>query len=628
MSVETSGQDLNYNTDPDARTGAGTVGAATVGGTAGIVYHAAFGGQPAYWVYNGQRYSDSGSAQRAKEVAEAQSGTRPVFNVASSPTGTPGQTVAVNPAGTNVRDHANGYNYVAGSVNDPNLFGGAGGTGAAGARDDLINNLMTTSQQRTAPQATGSTLGPMQQAGVAQMSPLQQAQQAQLAGARTGTAATLGPAAQAAGGFGMAAGSASAAHLGPAERAQFASIDPLERANAAAIPGLERAQDSSLRAQQQAAIDYQGSLMRGENSVAAMQAKRMRDQAMRQQLAMAASARPGQGAMAQRVAAQQQARISADIAGRTLEAQLAERNAAANMFGQMASAARGQDIGLNQFNAQQGNQQNQMQAGFQQQAGLANASAFNQRAQQQAGLQQQAALQNAAMANQQAQVGAQLGTQASIANAANQTQAGIAQGQMQGQMAMFNAGQTNAQQLAQAQMAQQMGLANMSAENQRAFEQAQMFQQGQQFNTSQGNAYNLAAAQMQQQGNQFDASQTNAAAMEQARLSQQSNQFNVGAGLQQQGMNDQMMANLLSQQLGGMQLTQQQQLAIAGMLNQQKLTQMAIDGGKPPDPSLFQNILGGGATGAGAGAVAGPWGALIGGVAGVGLGIGNYYSQK
>jgi hypothetical protein len=479
---------------------------------------------------------------------------------------------------------------------------------AMAARNSLIDGLLGGAQGRVAPQAAGATLGPLERAQMASLSPLQRAEAARLGAAATGTAARLGPAATA-GGVSISGATATAAELAAAERATAATIDPLERAQMAALSPLERAQDSAFRAQQQEAANFLGGLMRGDNSVAAIQAKRQGDMLMRQQLAMAAGARPGQGASAQRMAAQNQARLGADLAGRTLEAQLAERNAAASQYANITGQARGQDLSLAQFNAGAANQYGQFQAGLQQQTNLANAAAFNQRAATQAGFQQQASLQNAAEANRQAQVGAQLGTQANIASAQNQTSASIAAGQANANIGIANAQSQNQMSLAQAQMGQQMSLANMGAENQRAFEQANLAQQASQFNAAQGNSFNLTAAQMAQQNAQFNAGAANTFSLEQARMAQQAGQFNVGAQLQQQGMNDAFTSNLLGQQLGTMSLQQQGQLSQAQMAQQllmqgnqieanRILAQMGIDASQANQPGfwdkLFSGIVGAG----------------------------------
>src|SRR5215471_4934163 len=63
-------------------------------------------------------------------------------------------------------------------------------------------------------------------------------------------------------------------------------------------------QDSSFREGQTALANQLNRYATGQESVSALQLKAAQDQAARQQMAMAAGARPGMGAMAQRIAAQ------------------------------------------------------------------------------------------------------------------------------------------------------------------------------------------------------------------------------------------------------------------------------------------------------------------------------------
>jgi hypothetical protein len=98
---------------------------------------------------------------------------------------------------------------------------------------------------------------------------------------------------------------------------------------------------------------------RGEGpSLAQQQLKMGSDRALSQQLAMAAQARtPAQGALAQRLAMRQAGEQQQALAGQSAMTRLAEQGQAQQLLGQVAGAARGQDL--------QG-------AGLEQQAGMAN----------------------------------------------------------------------------------------------------------------------------------------------------------------------------------------------------------------------------------------------------------------
>lgn len=186
-----------------------------------------------------------------------------------------------------------------------------------------------------------------------------------------------------------------------------AHLGPAGMASAAPVGSAQMAGDSAFRGDQAGAIDYQRGLMTGRNSVAGMAADRERDALFRQQRAMAAGATGSDRARAQRVAAQNMGMIGGDMAGRALEAQQAERSAAAGALGSLATAARGGDLSREQFNADAANTNSRLgaqlgttvnlanqdatnkyglaQAGFDQQAGLTAADAANQRQYQQAG---------------------------------------------------------------------------------------------------------------------------------------------------------------------------------------------------------------------------------------------------
>lgn len=415
----------------------------------------------------------------------------------------------------------------------------------------LADARARTPQTITAANATGATLGPAAQTTAAGVAPVSNA-----------GSVTLGPAARA-GGVSIGGASAAAPQLGPAATATAATIDPVTRAAAAALGPAQLAQDSAFRGDQaQLALMLQR-LSRGEGSVAAVEAQRQQEALMRAQMSMAASARPGQAAAAQRLAAQQGGTLGQEMASRTLEAQLAERQAAQMALGQVLGTARGQDLGLSTFNAGQQNTNQLAQAGFQQQANMADASAGNVRALQQAGMQTDVGKFNAGALNQQEQAGAQMATQASIASAANKTQASIAQGQTAAQVGMFNAGQANDLNRFGAGLQQQTNLFNSDAAN-RASMQAAGFQQDANLaNTGWTNQQNLALAQMLQQNNQFNAG-----------MEQGTNQFNVNTGLNQQQITDSASFNALGQMLQNAALQQQGTIAGAQMSQQLDLAHM------------------------------------------------------
>jgi hypothetical protein len=352
------------------------------------------------------------------------------------------------------------------------------------ARDAQIAAELAAAQGRTAPQATGATVAPVERVTASQANQT-----------------TLAPV--------VTAGDV---RIGATSPTRIAQVGPAATAA-----------DSAFRGGQQDVSSYLGSLMRGENSVAALQGSRALGELIAAQRSMAAGAAGGNRAAAARIAAQNIGRIGADIAGRTLEAQLGERNAASQALGQVLGQARGQDLSLSQFNAGQGNQLGALQAQLAQGAYGQDAAAALQRA--------------------------------------------LAQGQLSGQIGMFNTGQANQAAATQAGLTQQTSLAN---------------------------------AQLGQQASLANAGAANAAASQQAGLDQQAGQFNVSAALQQAGLNDRYLADLLGQQLGGMQLDQQgdalaQALKIALMEDATKRygidQQVAMN--EANQPSLLDQLLSG-----------------------------------
>lgn len=127
--------------------------------------------------------------------------------------------------------------------------------------------------------------------------------------------------------------------------------------------------DRQFRDQQQAALDMLMRSARGENSLAMEQARQLNEQNIAQQRSLAAGARPGQSAMAQRLAAQNVGRLNAGVAGQALQANLAERMGALGQLGGLSTQARGQDIdralGLYGMELQNAGMQQQGAMGYQ-----------------------------------------------------------------------------------------------------------------------------------------------------------------------------------------------------------------------------------------------------------------------
>lgn len=283
--------------------------------------------------------------------------------------------------------------------------GSPSGGGLAGYQDqyDFITNLLTGAQGRGAPQSTAVAPATLTQATGANLPAAVQAQAAAAAQAQQARASLAGPAAQAA--------------------------------------------DSSFRGGQQTTADYLTRLMQGQDSAAAVQAKMQGSQLLAQQAALAASARPGQGGAAQRIAAQNQANLGAQLESSTLAAQLQERSAAAAQLSALLGTARGQDLQNNEFNADQSNQSSRLNA--------------------------------------------QLGTQTGIANAGYGTQANLANMAAMNQMNQFNSAAQNERNSQDAQLQQQNSQFNAAQGNQLGQFNAGLAQQNNQFNTG---------AQLQQSG--------------------------------------------------------------------------------------------------------------------------------
>jgi hypothetical protein len=142
------------------------------------------------------------------------------------------------------------------------------------------------------------------------------------------------------------------------------------------------AKESPFRNDQSALVDMLRRQAGGQDSMAALQARQANNRAVAQQQALAASARPGMGAMAARNAAMGMSRLQSGLANQEAQARLAERLGATQALGSVLQGARGQDLQNAQFNAQAQNAQNQMGAQLDQQTRLFNAQAQNQQAAQ------------------------------------------------------------------------------------------------------------------------------------------------------------------------------------------------------------------------------------------------------
>lgn len=129
--------------------------------------------------------------------------------------------------------------------------------------------------------------------------------------------------------------------------------------------GFERAAGSQIAGQQQSLADLLSGRARGEGSVAEMQLRQAADQGMAQQAALAAGARPGNSAMAARMAGQNMGRMQAGLGGAAAIARAQEANMAAGQLGGLLGQMRGSDEQMNMFNAGQRNNMNQFNAGQQ-----------------------------------------------------------------------------------------------------------------------------------------------------------------------------------------------------------------------------------------------------------------------
>jgi hypothetical protein len=131
---------------------------------------------------------------------------------------------------------------------------------------------------------------------------------------------------------------------------------------------------SSFRNDQAGLADMLRARANGAESLSAMQLRRDAGANIAQQQALAASGRPGNAALAARMASQNAGRIGTSLSGNTAMAGIAERDSAARALAGLAGQARDQDINAS-FGQQQINQgwsqQELDNARMQQQGGMA-----------------------------------------------------------------------------------------------------------------------------------------------------------------------------------------------------------------------------------------------------------------
>lgn len=112
--------------------------------------------------------------------------------------------------------------------------------------------------------------------------------------------------------------------------------------------------NSDFRGNQQSLIGRLEEQASGRNSVAEQMYRQAADRNMRQQAALAGSARPGQGGLAALQAAQNNANTGMQLGGAAALARIQEQQQANALLGGVLQGARGQDIGVGQsrLNAQ------------------------------------------------------------------------------------------------------------------------------------------------------------------------------------------------------------------------------------------------------------------------------------
>lgn len=132
--------------------------------------------------------------------------------------------------------------------------------------------------------------------------------------------------------------------------------------------------NSDFRGNQQSLIGRLEDQASGKNSVAEQMYRSAADRNMRQQAALAGSARPGQGGLAALQAAQNNASTGMQLGGAAALARMQEQQQANALLGGVLQGARGQDIGVGQarLNAQLGFMDQDRMNAMAQQQGMMN----------------------------------------------------------------------------------------------------------------------------------------------------------------------------------------------------------------------------------------------------------------
>jgi hypothetical protein len=135
-----------------------------------------------------------------------------------------------------------------------------------------------------------------------------------------------------------------------------------------AARGAPRVGDSGFRSDQAAQVDRLTRRATGRDSVTGLQLRQAMGQGLAQQRALAASARPGQGALAARMAAQNAGTLTQGLAGQAALARMQEQRDVESQLAGVVQGARGQDYQYGFGNAglslqqQQQNDQAEMEA--------------------------------------------------------------------------------------------------------------------------------------------------------------------------------------------------------------------------------------------------------------------------
>lgn len=142
------------------------------------------------------------------------------------------------------------------------------------------------------------------------------------------------------------------------------------------VSQMDTGRSDQFRQQQLGLTNRLSDIMMGNRAGAGeLAARRMGERAQAQQLAMAASQRGGNAALAARQAARGVADVSQQTAGQAQQAALQDQQAAAGLLGQVSGQARGQDLSTAAQNMSAQNQRIFQQAGLDQATSLANMQA-------------------------------------------------------------------------------------------------------------------------------------------------------------------------------------------------------------------------------------------------------------